>query len=493
MEYCKYHPLVPATYHCDYCCIQQCDNCINEDNKRQSTRCFICGSDVESLGGRYTAEPFWRRLQESFRYPLNIDTVILIVGFACLSVVVSFLPFAIIWQIMLTGTFMKYCFTCLEKTAKGSFKAPDITAAYGGGLIIAIQLIAMLVIIAGAAFYINLWLGIEVAALFGGIVMCCIPAILINFALTQNILSGINPLKIIYLITAVGLPYGLLLALMMVMVGSVGVISQIIGYKLSFLTIVLQFSIFNYYTIVTFSIMGYMIFQYQAQLGFIAQEDKKTNTHIRSDIERALVNIEIHIKEGDYNKAIKLFYSTIKQNPNDKKVCNKYFDFLIAIKDKKLIEEYASFYFEFLHQSHNEDLINRSYKKILLAHPNYMPDTAVDRLMLAKECKQSGDSRTAVKLLNGIGKAFPNFKDLGAAYELMSEALLDIPKMADKADHFLTLSKRFSQAEHKKTIVKTHSKRIPPKNLDNKSPINIDDKSTEKDNTLNYDGGIDFN
>ncbi len=493
MEYCKYHPLVPATYRCEHCDIEFCDHCVDEGNNNQYKRCFTCGRELESLGARYNAEPFWRRLQESFHYPLNTGTIILIIGMACLAVVVSFLPFAIIWHLMLVGAFMKYCFSCLEKTAKGSFRSPDITAAYDGGFIIALQLIAMVVIIAGATIGINIWLGVGMATLFGGIVMCCIPAILINFALTENILDAINPLRIIYLISAIGLPYGLLLGLMMVMMGSVSVISQLLGDNLSFLNIVLQFSAFNYYIIVAFHIMGYMIFQYQGQLGFIAQDDNKKRKHNRSDIDRLLVKIEIFVKEGEYDEAISLFHDAIKKYPNDKNIYNKYFDFIIAIKDKELIDEYAPFHFKFLNQTHSEDLITRSYKRILQVHPKYIPDTAEDRLMLAKECKQSGDSRTAVKLLNGINKTFPDFAGLGIVYELMADALRDIPKMADKADQFEALSKRFIELKRKKTMVKKRGKRIPPKELDGKSVIETIEDNAKKNDGLSYDGGIDFN
>jgi tetratricopeptide (TPR) repeat protein len=444
---------------------------------------------MEDLGASYNAEPFWRRLQDSFNYPLNTETAILIIGVAFLTTIVSFIPFAIIWHLILFGAFMKYCFCCLEKTSMGSFKAPDITAAYDGGIVIALQLIAMVAIIAGIIISAHIWLGVGIASLLAGVIICCVPAILINFALSESIFDAINPLKVVYLVSAIGLPYGLLLALIMVMLGSVEIINQIIGNEFSILTTSLQSAASNYYTIVIFHLMGYMIFQYQGKLGFIAREDESANNKKRSDVERILTKIEIHVKEGDYNKATKLFQVAMKENPNNKDIYNKCFDFLLAIKNKKLIEDYSKFYFKFLKDVDREDQLTIAYKKMRRAHPKFVPITADDRLMLAREFRNSGDSLTTVKLLNGIQNKHPDFKHLADAYRLTAEALTDIPSMADQAKRFTLLADRHEQAQKQRTV----KKRIP-KAFDLSDNKNNLPAETPKDNSdINYDGGIDFN
>ena len=492
MKYCKYHPLTAAAYYCEECNTTLCDNCVDDSNPKGDKYCLSCDKKVTSLGAKYNADAFWRRLEESFHYPLNKGTVIFIVGMAFLSTIVSFLPFALIWYLMLTGAFMKYCFTCLEKTAGGSNRAPDITAAYDGGIILALQLIAMVVIVTAIITGIYWWLGVGMATFIGSIIICCIPAILINFAFTEHILEAINPLKIITIISAVGLPYGLLLALIMVMMGSVGVINQLIGNELSLLSISLQSAVSNYYTIVTFHIMGYMIFQYQDRFGFTAVQEDNNKTKARSSAELAMAKIDITIKEGDYDKAIELFCIAIKKENDNKTLCNNYFDFLLAIKNKERIDEYASFYFRYLNETQREDLINLSYKKILRAYPDFMPDNPQDRIMLAKECKQSGDPRSALKLLNGIKQAHPKYDRLEVVYALMAEALRDIPNMAAKADQFAALSQRIVDSKQKQTRTKKRGKRLPPKNIEQKSVLETIEDNAKKENGIDYDGGIDF-
>ena len=492
MKYCKYHPLTAATYHCETCNTTLCDKCVDDSSPKAGTYCLSCDKKVVSLGAKYNADAFWRRLEESFHYPLNKGTIVFIVVMAFLTTIASFLPFAFIWYLMLTGAFMKYCFTCLEKTARGSNRAPDITAAYDGGIILALQLLAIVVIVTAVITGIYFWLGVGMATFIGAIIICCIPAILINFAFTEQILEAINPLKILTIISAVGLPYGLLLALIMVMMGSVGVINQLIGNELSLLSISLQSVVSNYYTIVTFHIMGYMIFQYQDRFGFTAVQEDHKKTKARSSAELAMARIDITIKEGDYNKAIELFCTAIKKESDNKTLCNNYFEFLLAIKNKERIDEYASFYFRFLNENQREDLINLSYKKILRAYPHFMPNNPEDRIMLAKECKQSGDPRSALKLLNGIKKAHPQYNRLEVVYALMAEALRDIPNMATKAEQFAALSQRVMDSKQKQARPKKRGKRLPPKNIEQKSVVETIEDNAKKENAFNYDGGIDF-
>jgi tetratricopeptide (TPR) repeat protein len=496
MEYCRFHPIKPATYHCPRCEETLCDHCVDEGEQNIDKRCFSCGSELISLGARYNAEPFWRRLKESFHYPLNTETIILVVIMSVLGSVIFYLPFAIIWYLMITGAFMKYCFTCLESTSTGSFKAPDITAAYEGGIVLALQLIAIVVVLVGSVIATAIWLSPGLASFLGLVIIIALPAIMINFSLTENILDAINPLKIIYLITAVGLPYCILLALIIIMMGSVGVLNELFSTEsYSFISNTIQSAIGNYYTIVIFHIMGYMIFQYQNQLGFIARTEDDDTTKARSEVERIIAKISIEVKKGNYEKASSLFQQGIKKFPNDKLINQHCFDFLLAIKNHTLIEDFSSLYFKHLKLIKREDQLSIAYKRILHASPNYMPDNPADRLLLAQACKDSGDSRSAVKLLNALHKTYPDFLQLPKAYQLMAEALKDLPKMEEKSAQYEKLATHFEKVQQQRTTQKQKDKKtnkpLEGLSLVEKGPIKNDNKPSS-DNSIDYDGGIDF-
>jgi tetratricopeptide (TPR) repeat protein len=436
MKYCQYHPLTAAAYQCDYCQTSQCDDCVDEGAQGGSSSCFICRNKVDNLGARYSAHPFWRRFQEIFRYPLKINTIVFIIGMAILNIVIVFLPFTIIWFLILLGIFMKYCFSCLEKTAKGSLVPPNITSAYEGGIVLALKLIAILLIIGVSTIGVQLWLGSAMATFFGVLALGCCPAIIINFSLSESVIDAVNPLKILYLITAVGLPYGLLLAIISIMLGSVSFINELISNEASYVSLGLQITVSNYYTIVVFHLMGYMLFQYQGQLGFIARREEASFKSTRNVLERSLANIEIHVKEGYYNEALMIFQESLKKHGNNKKLHDKCFELLLATKNLSDIDAFLPIYIKCLIDNQGRQQLSLVYKKILEIHPQFIPKYPEVKLLLAQECRANGDSLSAVRLLNGLYRASPDFNQMITAMELMLESLRDLPHMSKKAEEF---------------------------------------------------------
>ena len=517
MKYCQYHPLTPATYECDQCKNSQCDHCVDEGDQGVKHACFLCHKEVVSLGAMYNAEPFWRRFQESFRYPLRTESIAFIIGMAFLNIAIVFLPFTIVWFLILFGIFMKYCFSCLEKTAKGSLTPPNITTAYDGGIILALKLIAILFIIGFSIVGVQIWLGTGIATFFGVLALCCCPAIIINFSLSESIIDAVNPLKILYLIIAVGLPYGLLLAIILIMSGSVGFINALISSESSFISLGLQIAVSNYYTIVIFHLMGYMLFQYQGQLGFIARQEEDEAKPGRDAAERILANIEVHVKEGYYNEALLLFQDALKKHSKNKPLHDKCFEFLLATKNIPLLDDFSPLYINFLAKNQAKDQLTLTYKKILKTHPKFSPQAPEDKLLLAQECKASGDSLSVIRLLNGIHQQSPNFGRLIPAMELMVEALKDLPNMAEKAEKFDLLVKRFKEKKEKERTkpkprvpmqakleeslsledqIKDNADKFTAKKAPIPSKTTPDNKIAPKnkiESDMDYDGGIDFN
>lgn len=449
MRCCQYHPLVPATFNCDYCQTSQCDRCVDEGDQGENHICFMCRNKVDSLGAMHSAEPFWRRFQEVFRYPLKTETAVFIVAMAFLNIAIVFLPFTIIWLLILFGIFMKYCFCCLEKTAKGSLVPPNVSAAYEGGIVLSLKLIAILFIIGFSIVGVQTWLGTATATFFGVIALCCCPAIIINFSLSESVIDAVNPLKIIYLITAIGLPYGLLLAIILIMSGSVSFINELISSETSLISLGLQTAVSNYYIIVVFHLMGYMLFQYQGQLGFIARKEEDEAQPIRGAAERTLASIEVHVKEGYYDEALLLFQEGIKKHNKNKTLHDKCLELLLATKNIPVIDAFAPMYISFLAKNQAKDQLTFIYKKILKVHPKFIPNTPADKLLLAQECWASGDSLSVVRLLNGMHQQSPNFSRLIPALELMAKALNDLPNLTKKAAEFELFLTRFKGQKEK--------------------------------------------
>lgn len=452
MSYCKYHPLTPATFRCEDCEIQTCDRCGNEGRHGEDLRCFLCDAEMTCLGAANQAEPFWRRFDRAFRYPLAASPLTLILVLSLLTSVLSFIPFAFLLYLAATGALIKYSFSCLQNTAQGRMTAPDITEAYGDGLALILRLLAIIIAITAAIVAINKFLGAGIAGLAGAVAIAALPAIIIIFAMTDSILEAINPARVFHLIGAIGLPYGLLLAIIMIMAGSVEFIGHLIGSDFSVITLTLNAIVSNYYTIVVFHIMGYMLFQFQAELGYTARAEGDEGPTPRDDREWVLAKTGVLIKEGEYAAAAQVFDAALKSMPNSEAVNTQYFEFLLATHDRRdaksnqRLAAFASPYLQFL--ADNSPLKHKlgvSYQRVIRALPDYRPETARLRLLLAEACHKGGNPRSALRLLNGLHNDFPDFEDLVPAYQLMAEILDNQPGMAAQAEKCRLLIRKLAQ------------------------------------------------
>lgn len=433
MEYCKYHPLSPATFHCPTCGTNNCDVCVDEGRGNSDMRCFVCGDKVESLGAANSATPFWRRLEESFKYPLKTETIGLIIGLAVAQAIAQYLPFGIVFQLAIFGTAVKYSLYCMEQTSLGFLTAPNIINAYTGAINEAARMIALLLILVLMAGGARAIAGNFAGELVSMVLMLGLPAILINYGFSDSILYAINPLNMFRLIFSIGLPYGLIIGFLMVMIASVGVLIELFQGHVPLLSGILSSAITYYYVFVMFHLMGYMIFQYQGQLGFVASDQGDDLASARSDIEKAAAEISIFVKEGEYDKALKLFDKALQQFPEDKLLNRNYFDFLVATGNTKALVQFATRFLVHLYKSNQSDKLSTAYKQVLRLVPTFRPDSPLARYQLAKACEQSGDHKTAIIQIQGMREEFQEFEYLAEAYEVMATSLSFMPGMEEKA------------------------------------------------------------
>lgn len=451
MDYCKYHPLQAGTFVCQNCELATCDTCIDDSQHLSGGKCFICHSEMDSLGAKNTAQPFWRRLQQSFEYPMNAGTVSLIIGVALLGSFIGYLPFGFWLTLAVEGAFFKFCMTCLSDSSEGKLSPPDITVAYEGGIEVALKVILMIAFLFAAVVTANYLFGTLISTLLAILFIAGLPAMLINYAMSEDIIEAMNPLNMIRLMGAIGLPYGLLLGFIMLMFASVGVIQELFGESASFVATILQASVSNYYMIVVFHIMGYIIFQYQDKLGFTARLDDGEHKQKRSLEKMLAAEIDVFLKEGNYKKVDQLLNEAAKKFPNEKQFNVGYFDFLLSIGSRDKLSLYAPRYFNYLKRHKLQDKMPIAFKQILQSNKDYIPASAKLRYELAQICMRSGDPKLVVKLIKGLHKSDANFPNLIDAYKLLSEALDDLPKMQQNADKCRKLIEHLKQKNKEST------------------------------------------
>lgn len=458
MHACKYHPTTPSIFHCGHCEDVFCHSCVDHSVGGEA-RCFNCGNFVEYQVTADNVEPFWRRIEKAFRYPLNQNAMMIIVGLSVAATVITQLPLPglviLILSAIVAGATVNYSFMCLTETSEGNMTAPAIGDAFAGTIGVLWKLFLLVLLAGGGVYaisaYINPMLGI-VATL---VLFIGIPAVLMGFAHTGSVLQSLNPVNFVGVMTAIGMPYFVLLMFLFIMMTSVGIVSSFISDDLAALSTILQSSVSNYYAVVAFHLMGYMLYQYQDKLGFQTADDEAALT-IESNVDVTLAHVNVRLKEGDYERAVELLLEGTRTNPNDRTLWLRAFDVLYRLEKKKALNQFAQPYLTYLASKALQDRLLPDYKKILQLIPGFKLTDPYLRYHIAKEAQSSGDSKLAVQLLNGMHKQHADFEKLVAAIYVMKCALDDIPNMEAHAVKCQVLLKQLQQKFPEQSLDGSH-------------------------------------
>ena len=80
-QYCKYHPLEPALWYNSRSHVAYCERCVDSSETSAGfgqAICYLNGEDLQYLGSANTAQPFWDRLGQFFRFPLHKNSLAMI-------------------------------------------------------------------------------------------------------------------------------------------------------------------------------------------------------------------------------------------------------------------------------------------------------------------------------------------------------------------------------------------------------------------------------
>ncbi|BFM09093.1 DUF4013 domain-containing protein [Halioxenophilus aromaticivorans] len=442
MSQCKYHPLVASRYHCQQCQSHTCDKCCDENptgDQDVGRRCFTCGQTVTDMGSAHSAAPFWRRLDKIYRYGLSANALVVIAACSLLTVFSLYNPWLlIIPSIILT----RYSFNCLEQTALGSMKAPSLTNSFSGGITLLVQLTVIILLAGGLVAVCAYYLGPNMAALAGFVVLFTLPAIFILLAINGTLGEAISPANIGQMISATGATYIIMLLFIFVMVASVGVINALIGDGHEHVQFFAQNLVANYYTVVVFHLMGYLVFQKQEALGFYAS-DSDFSREPRTEFEIEQARIEVLVKEGQYEHALDAYRDVLPKHPNNIALWEKCLKLMCFVGTEQQVSRFADQILPRLINKDDDFYIAKIYRDILRKAPQFRPKRSANTLRIAQVLFALGDYRAVAKLLHEFHKRHSeDNREIYAAYDLLANSLERIPGLEPKAKNYRVFLKR---------------------------------------------------
>ena len=380
-----------------------------------------------------TLEPFWRKLGDVYRYPLGLPGLMVIFVTALLSsIFASSLIFLIIPSLIITH----YCFVCLSQTASGDMRIPDFEKAIEGTIKVIFYVYVTIFVAAVSIGIVNALLGSGFAILVSIFYTVTLPAAIMIIAIEENLNSAISPGKLTSIVTATGVSYFVMLLFIIIMLSSLGLLNAILAsYENSFFTRFLQASVTNYYSIVVFHIMGYLVYQNQENLGFETPKSRK-RAKVRDDGERIEANIEVLIKAGRYERAIDLCKRQIDGGYHNRSWhWQRCFNLMFAASNKRL-KRFAEKYFDKLSEQEQGESMAEAYLKIKTRISGYIPEKHAIRLQIAEALSNAGRHKSVVSILDRFHENCQDRKQIISAYKLISDSWKSIPGQEKRATHY---------------------------------------------------------
>lgn len=435
MKPCRYHPLEASHFICHQCHYHACQQCAEENDQYTGEHtCFLCKAELEHLGSAQAAEPFWRQLKRFFHYPLATEAITALVIGSVISLLGLFIPLV---SLLATAFIYKYCFCCLEETALGNLKPPQVNKASSGGFSLLLQIAGILLVNLGAVFLAAQFLGGTIALVVGIFAVIALPAAFMILAIDKDLGQAINPIRQWRLMGTIGSSYLILLLLIFIMVSSVGALNYAISDNFANVGQFLSILVSNYYTIVIFHLLGYTLYQYQDQLGLVSQEQSDFS-QIRTNKERCKAHASMLLKDGDFRDACNCYHDYLRKHPRDTEMADRLFNLLIALKYQEGLELYADQYLQLLFNTDQLFKVSSCYKQLRLINKDYQPKWPNLSHLLAEQLYQLGDFNNAARLLKNFHKREQDKKAVAEAYQLMVKVLTEIPNTEKQQQQYLS-------------------------------------------------------
>lgn len=412
------------------------------DSHRGHGVCPKCNRHLRYLGSATEVEPFWNRIGAFFRYPFHTDPLIVIAICTLVPMALSADLIGLIVSLFLFIALLKYTYAVINHTAEGHMKPPPVATAFTGeGFAVVFQQIIVFVGMGALVSAAGMVGGPILAMLAMAFVILALPASIMVLAMERSALAAINPLHLTGLIARIGWPYFLLYGYLVLLTMASGAAQDFALSNLSpWLAGPISGFLNSTFTLILFNMLGYLLFQYQEELGFasdLQDESEQQDATQRDRSFRLDADIDMDLKDGNYERLQSSLVSALKRDPDNAHRLEQLYRLLIARNDNaELYRRHVSL-LEWLVDHNNGAGIADLLTRLEPLNPNLQ----VDDPELAERCARclyhQGEYRQALKLLQDFHKRFPESNTLAPAYILAAQILANGLGQWEKAAAFL--------------------------------------------------------
>lgn len=457
-HFCKYHPLEAAAWHCPSCRILCCEQCSPErpgDAKGSPHYCLMCGGELKHLSGALGAMPFWQRPLDFLRYPLSPLAIALLVAGALLPLLLvdgslpdpssqgfgKLLVALAAYLLLLT----RFAYTALEYTASGRLApltVPEVLKAENtdlslrlGLLLLAAAAVVIYVVFAGIK---SVFWGSTLATLE----LVAVPAMVLAAAIDKNMAAAFSTESLGNVVKTLGPLYGAFVFLLLLLMGGLQSFVSLLADVLPLpFTYALSVLVYGYFLVVMMATCGYLLYQYQVELGFTPVHGSQRGRRGRAGaVDLPAVQVDIYLKEGAYAKAVATLRAETSRKGATLTVHERYHRLISALGDEQAMRQHANVYFKMLLEGNRDIQALAMMREYLLRDSSFRPDDPDVCYDLAQSFLALGEYKMSVHMINGLHKDAPHYVRLPEAYLLAARVLdenLGLPQKSMALVQFL--------------------------------------------------------
>jgi hypothetical protein len=367
-------------------------------------------------------EPFWNRLRRITLYPAHAGAMVTIVGLAIAKLAV-YLPFGWIWVLLATLAIYKYAFECLRATADGFLEPPEVGMSVEGTVARKqLWLIAIFVVVAAFGIALLGPLGGGALALFLGV---SLPGATMTLAMEESLGAALNPAKWIAIFARIGWPYLAVVMLCLVIMFSEGYAAAFAAMLLPTPVAIVAVNIIsNYALVMTFHLMGYLIYQYHNELGHAPAAPQLKRLAAKPDPDQELLDeAGALVRDGNPDAATALLRGRLRAQGGTAAVHTQYRKLLRLGDDKAELLRHGREYLNILVAQEKDRPALELLRECVALDPAFAPSDAELVSHLAHAAARFSQPQVTLRLLSGFHKRFPKSKDIPRNYLLVANLL----------------------------------------------------------------------
>ncbi|WP_228160637.1 DUF4013 domain-containing protein [Marinobacter bohaiensis] len=443
-HYCHYHPNTAAKWLCTHCQTEYCVACMPDaDTHRRHGHCPHCGQTLRYLGAGTEVEPFWNRIPQFFRYPFHSDPLLVIGICTFVPLMLQANLIGLIVSLVLLLALFKYTYAVINHTTEGHMTPPPLATAFtGSGFGIVILQWLVFILMGGLVYSAGMVGGPILALAAMAFVVLVLPASVMILAMEREVGPAVNPINLVSLISRIGWPYFVLyLHLILMMLASSAVQEFAFSNFAPMLAQPLSGFISSTFMLIFFHMMGYLLFQYQEELGFASDFQDETPAPAQDRSRRLEADIDMHVKDGQYDRALAVLKSAVKSNPPHPQRVEQLYRLLTATNNAEELMRHHRILLLWLGDRHEGTAIAGLLKTLTGRDPAFRLDDPELIVHCARALHSQGENREVLKLMQDFHKRFPDSEHIATGYLTVAQSLAQLG-LWEKATAFLNFIKQ---------------------------------------------------